>query len=139
MLGVLAVYGATLYRFRQRGQADPKPARAIGQHDHPKMPCGEIHAWRLAVCQSDAHTPAGESTGPSWRFLSLLDDCATHILSLSRLLAPNLRYLQPGMRDVCRLAASRHCRSSGRDVWQATKGVEDQVNPAGLSHNKAFD
>ena len=49
---------ATIYRLRQRLQADPALALADGRHGHPVKLRGEVRDWMVAFCQERPHTPS---------------------------------------------------------------------------------
>ena len=49
---------ATIYRLRQRLQADPAFALADGRHGHPVKLRGEVRTWLVAFCQERPHTPS---------------------------------------------------------------------------------
>lgn len=47
---------ATIYRLRQRLQADPALALEDGRHGHPAKLRGEVRDWLVAFCQTAPHT-----------------------------------------------------------------------------------
>jgi transposase len=49
---------ATIYRLRQRLQADPVTALDDGRHGHPVKLRGEVRDWLVAFCQEAPHTPS---------------------------------------------------------------------------------
>jgi len=49
---------ATIYRLRQRLQADPALALADGRHGHPVKLRGEVRDWLIRFCQAAPHTPS---------------------------------------------------------------------------------
>lgn len=48
----------TIYRLRQRLQADPALALEDGRHGHPVKLRGEVRDWLGAFCQATPHTPS---------------------------------------------------------------------------------
>ena len=55
---VIPCHPATIYRLRQRLQADPVTALEDGRHGHPVKLRGEVRDWLLAFCQETPHTPS---------------------------------------------------------------------------------
>jgi transposase len=49
---------ATIYRLRQRFQADPATALDDGRHGHPIKLRGEARDWLMAFCQEASRTPS---------------------------------------------------------------------------------
>lgn len=49
---------ATIYRLRQRLQADPELTLEDGRHGHPVKLRGEVRDWLVTFCQDAPHTPS---------------------------------------------------------------------------------
>jgi transposase len=54
----IPLHRTTIYRFRQRVQADPVAALEDGRHGHPVKLRGEVRDWLVAFCQERPHTPS---------------------------------------------------------------------------------
>ena len=54
----LPLHRTTIYRFRQRVQADPVAALADGRHGHPVKLRGEVRDWLIMFCQETSHAPS---------------------------------------------------------------------------------
>ena len=54
----IPLHRTTIYRFRQRVQADPVAALADGRHGHPIKLRGDVRDWLVAFCQAAPHTPS---------------------------------------------------------------------------------
>lgn len=54
----IPLHRTTLYRFRQRAQADPVAALEDGRHGHPVKLRGEVRNWLVAFCQERPYTPS---------------------------------------------------------------------------------
>jgi transposase len=54
----IPLHRTTLYRFRQRVQADPVAALEDGRHGHPVKLRGKVRDWLVAFCQERPHTPS---------------------------------------------------------------------------------
>jgi transposase len=55
---IIPCHPATIYRLRQRLQADPATALDDGRHGHPIKLRGEVRDWLVAFCQEAPHTPS---------------------------------------------------------------------------------
>lgn len=55
---VIPWHQATIYRLRQRLQADLVTALDDGRHGHPIKLRGEMRQWLVAFCQETPHTPS---------------------------------------------------------------------------------
>jgi transposase len=54
---VIPWHQATIYRLRQRLQADPVTALDDGRHGHPIKLRGDVCEWLVTFCQETPHTP----------------------------------------------------------------------------------
>jgi transposase len=55
---LIPCHQATIYRLRQRLQADPATALDDGRHGHPLKLRGVVRDWLVAFCQEAPHTPS---------------------------------------------------------------------------------
>ena len=55
---LIPCHQATIYRLRQRLQADPAMALDDGRHGHPIKLRGEVCDWLVAFCQETPRTPS---------------------------------------------------------------------------------
>jgi transposase len=55
---VIPCHQATIYRLRQRLQANPATALDDGRHGHPIKLRGEARDWLVAFCQEAPRTPS---------------------------------------------------------------------------------
>ena len=55
---VIPCHPTTIYRLRQRLQADPLTALDDGRHGHQLKLRGEVRDWLIAFCQEAPHTPS---------------------------------------------------------------------------------
>jgi transposase len=54
----IPLHRTTIYRFRQRVQADPAVALADGRHGHPVKLRDQVRDWLVAFCQEAPRTPS---------------------------------------------------------------------------------